>query len=288
MSTMKDTQVGSTVDVDLVNDDALRADNELRMRIDGGGEYMNEKDISPLSCWGLAMQLPALYRLYDEHDYATLQFRAGSPGSRRGYAKMRELDLEGDSIRELILKLPAHSLHDVAAQLVMTIIALETNKDEPSAKTVGGTIRNSLAAVVRLGGVDLGKIGFACYEQKNFRKCALLSEVASPVQDAELIGLCEQFDALQRRIYGFDPGGATPVLDDDERQATVANLMEEQRELLDRIEELRAVTQAGFLARARMLRLFNRDDFEIDGAASDDWHERMANALVRDMAGMDG
>ena len=100
---------------------------------------------------------------------------------------------------------------------------------------------------------------------------AMESAAVSP--DAALIQLCEEFDALQLR-------GSTEVHDEKLREKILAPVHERQKEILKALFVLRATTLAGFLARARMYRLYEREKFEEETGYHD---VQMIIALVRDM-----
>ena len=112
---------------------------------------------------------------------------------------------------------------------------------------------------------------------------AALAAASSP--DAELIRLCGEFDALQRRILALYPEGATPIEDDNERAEAIAPLSDAQDELLDRICALRATTPAGIKARAKTLVLFVPDKAECADDEGGYVDERMIAALLRDLVG---
>ena len=67
----------------------------------------------------------------------------------------------------------------------------------------------------------------------------------SATGDEELIRLCAEFDALERRIISFHTGGSAYIGDDDARQRAIDPIQGEQLPLLDRIIELRAITAEG-------------------------------------------
>lgn len=112
------------------------------------------------------------------------------------------------------------------------------------------------------------------------------SQSSTSGPDAELIGLCAKFDALQRRILDSYSRGANYIEDDEERREFIEPLGEIQEELLDEIVELRAVTAEGFVARAKMLRLYDQDMFNPLNCSG--WDDMMMLALIRDMVGEDG
>jgi len=107
---------------------------------------------------------------------------------------------------------------------------------------------------------------------------AMESAAVSP--DAALIQLCEEFDALQRLIYNCELRGSTEVHDEKLREKILAPVHERQKEILKALFVLRATTLAGFLARARMYRLYEREKFEEETGYHD---VQMIIALVRDM-----
>jgi hypothetical protein len=106
---------------------------------------------------------------------------------------------------------------------------------------------------------------------------------AAQQPDAELIRLCGQFVALEHRMEGFFIGGATPIVDDDERDVARAPLEEEQEELAARMCAMRATTLAGLVARANALVIWAPDLAE--GAEGDHLDKQMLAALLRDMVG---
>ena len=108
--------------------------------------------------------------------------------------------------------------------------------------------------------------------------------VAAPSDDAELIGLCDRFIALQERIVathsGAPFGSAASLAAEQDREA----LLDAQDPLFDRICALQATTPAGILARARMLRSWDLE-LEDNGAEGGYWNHRMVWSLVRDLTG---
>ena len=108
---------------------------------------------------------------------------------------------------------------------------------------------------------------------------------ASPTPDAELIEVCAEFDAWERRFL------ATDFEADSDTPAGQAAATEQQRcadaqeSLVDRMCELRATTMEGHRARARSLAL---PDLELMKAESDDSSDCLTAAIVRDLIGEDG
>ena len=102
--------------------------------------------------------------------------------------------------------------------------------------------------------------------------------------DAELIRLIAEFAALEHRFLAAHDD----ISDDDERDAFIGPIIEAQKPLLDRILTLRATTLPGFLARAKLLGLYEPEWTKEENILSDggSHNERMAGALIRDMLAM--
>jgi hypothetical protein len=106
----------------------------------------------------------------------------------------------------------------------------------------------------------------------------------SATGDGELIRLCAEFDALERRIISFHTGGSAYIVDDAARQRAIDPIQDEQLPLLDRIVELRAITAEGWKARAATLVLYTPHYVNVREPYVD---QRMIGALLRDMVAMD-
>jgi hypothetical protein len=102
--------------------------------------------------------------------------------------------------------------------------------------------------------------------------------------DAELIALCARFDALEREKLAWHAAHDDPS--DDEMDAAIDPLNEQQKELIDPILDARAVTPAGFIARAKSILLWAPDFTPED--AHEGWHTQMAGALIRDLIATEG
>lgn len=102
--------------------------------------------------------------------------------------------------------------------------------------------------------------------------------------DAELLSLCAQHDAIQRRIDDAYPHPATLELEriwDAYREP----LEDEQEELIQRMIEARAVTVDGFRARATSLLLWDPDSIKLRARAASGVGDNMLAALLRDLTG---
>jgi len=115
--------------------------------------------------------------------------------------------------------------------------------------------------------------------RRDFLPIAIAHAADNP--DAELIALCGQFDALERQVHALYDG-PTRIKDEDELDALVAAITDQQKPLLARLCEMRATTEAGFRARAATANLWWADRPEPDEAY---WNERMIMALLRDLTG---
>ncbi len=107
---------------------------------------------------------------------------------------------------------------------------------------------------------------------------------AHPHPDRELIGVCAEFDAIERHINSHYAGGSRKIEDDEERDGAIAPFQEAQAPLLERIIALRATTLDGFMARARTLALWDLDAMRQIGPGHY-LEDRMLAALLRDMVG---
>jgi hypothetical protein len=122
-----------------------------------------------------------------------------------------------------------------------------------------------------------------------FGAAAIVAGLATPAiaggpdPDGELIALCAEFDALERGIKAYYPGGAKYILCDAERDNATAPLDQEQRGLIDRMCELRASTLNGIRARARTLVLWAADEAEGAECKSNCLDDRMRAAISRDL-----
>ena len=102
--------------------------------------------------------------------------------------------------------------------------------------------------------------------------------------DAELIGLCSQYNVLTRRIVALYEG-PNAIVDDDERDEAIDPISDDQHDLLLRIGPIRATTMAGLLARIEMLVLENPQ--MLREPDPDDYREsQMLGALLRDGMGL--
>ncbi|MGI4976253.1 MAG: hypothetical protein ACRYG6_04840 [Janthinobacterium lividum] len=104
----------------------------------------------------------------------------------------------------------------------------------------------------------------------------------APNPDADLLATCAAFDALERayRATDFDCAPRTPedLVNDAER----SRIATAQNPLVERMAELRAVTRAGQIARARSLALWKP---ELLNDEPSDFGECLASAIVRDLIG---
>ena len=102
--------------------------------------------------------------------------------------------------------------------------------------------------------------------------------------DAELIGLCAAFDALERRIDAlFDGSLSASTFEAADAAACVIEV--EQRQVLDRICALTPATDDGCKAVARSLALLAPDYGLPSVYVAATMDERLANLLARGMMG---
>ena len=106
--------------------------------------------------------------------------------------------------------------------------------------------------------------------------------------DAELIGLCAECDALQRQVDALYVRPAEPLSYAAElfweaaRDLDIHPILDRMDPLLDRICDLRATTPQGHAARARTLLLWDKDPcWKDDGC----WNSQLIGAIVRDLVG---
>ena len=78
-------------------------------------------------------------------------------------------------------------------------------------------------------------------------------DIPSTRPDAELIAVCAEFDACERRTAIIHSTGPDCVMDDGEAGLASAPFFARMELLLDRMDELRATTPAGIQARAHCL-----------------------------------
>ncbi len=102
--------------------------------------------------------------------------------------------------------------------------------------------------------------------------------------DAALIAVCAEFDAIERHINSHYAGGSREIDDDEERDVAIAPFQEAQDPLLERIIALRATTPGGLKARARTLASWDQDAMRHIGPGHY-LEDRMLAALLRDMMG---
>ena len=108
--------------------------------------------------------------------------------------------------------------------------------------------------------------------------CAGL-EVAGP--NAELLAACATFDALEHEAAALHTG-PDRIVDDEERSAALAMIVERQAPWLERMCAIQVTSPIAWQARARSLALWDQDmlaDYE-DGYVN----ERLLAALLRDIA----
>lgn len=115
--------------------------------------------------------------------------------------------------------------------------------------------------------------------------CGPLPVAASP--DAELIRLCDAFNALEAKITAAYSHGPEGIEDDNARDDFLEPIRAAQEELLGQIEVIRATTVQGVVARAAMFADWGYDILA-DWAESGAYDDRMLFALVRDAAALSG
>ena len=113
-----------------------------------------------------------------------------------------------------------------------------------------------------------------------------LAGAAPAGSDAELIALCADFDALERRIDALFEG--VSALDFDAADAAACVIEVDQRRVLDRICALTPVTDNGCRALARSLTLLAPDYGLPNIYVAATMDERLANLLARGMMGRAG
>ncbi len=101
--------------------------------------------------------------------------------------------------------------------------------------------------------------------------------------DAELIALCADFDALERRIDALFEG--VSALEFDAADAAACVIEVDQRQVLDRICALTPATDEGCRAVARSLALLAPDYGLPSVYVTATMDERLANLLARGMMG---
>lgn len=103
--------------------------------------------------------------------------------------------------------------------------------------------------------------------------------MAGPNSDAELIRLCEAFDALERQ---YDATFRT--MDEDAGDVARDRIVEQQEPLLNRMTALRAKSREGLRARLESLLLWDKElgfgDAECEGEC---FNTRLLAALLRDL-----
>ena len=105
--------------------------------------------------------------------------------------------------------------------------------------------------------------------------------------DADLIGVCAEFDACERQTSIIHGSGPDCVTDDADAHAASTPLYDRMAILLDRMDELRATTPAGIQARAHSLAQHGGDGgFSFDCETS--MLGRLLAYLMRDSAALGG
>ena len=127
----------------------------------------------------------------------------------------------------------------------------------------------------------LGSLAAVVAAPDAMAKLAQLAPV-SDSPDAELLGACAEFDAMERSIQATYDEGPDNIPDDAAREVHNEQLKEPQEALLDRICAMQAVTPAGFAARARTLVLWEGAEAATN-TEEGYWNERMLAALLRDL-----
>jgi len=113
---------------------------------------------------------------------------------------------------------------------------------------------------------------------------ALSGAAAAPAAhnpDAELVALCADFDALERRIDALFEG--VSALEFEAADAAACVIEVDQRQVLDRICALTPVTYEGCKAVARSLALLSPDYGLPNVYVAACMDERLANTLARGM-----
>ncbi len=101
--------------------------------------------------------------------------------------------------------------------------------------------------------------------------------------DAELIALCAQFDANERRYIALYADNLA-IEDEAARDAIAEPIQAEQRDLAERITSYRITTLAGFAAVARSLGLWDSTIGEPEDHSG--VNEQLVAMLVRDARGL--
>lgn len=103
--------------------------------------------------------------------------------------------------------------------------------------------------------------------------------------DAELLGMCEQFNNLER--LSAEAFALEGRIDDFGLERITTAINQEQEPIIERIVTCRAATVAGMVARARIVAGWRG----ADATAADEkgtWEDRMLAALLRDLLAMAG
>lgn len=106
----------------------------------------------------------------------------------------------------------------------------------------------------------------------------LAGAAPAPHPDAELIRLCTEFDAIERRHYAVF--AAMADREEDAAEAAMKAMAEEHEPVLDQITALSPTTIEGAIALAATLHNWTRGDFADDETTD----ERLARALVEGLA----
>ncbi len=113
---------------------------------------------------------------------------------------------------------------------------------------------------------------------------AIPAAAATPAGDAELIRLCAEFDALERRLQAFDTSNLADPQVEEEWEAFCTMISAQQRPLLDRLCTLPCSTTAGVYALGRTLALY-LDKMDMEDTPGGYVDSRLTGALLRGIVG---
>jgi hypothetical protein len=101
--------------------------------------------------------------------------------------------------------------------------------------------------------------------------------------DAELITACREFEKLERLRLSYRGSEKYDPEEERKEDEAYAQISSQQAPLVEQLCRMRATTEAGHIARARSLLLWNRIGFDAAEDPTKYCSERMLAALLRDL-----
>ncbi len=124
-------------------------------------------------------------------------------------------------------------------------------------------------------------VGFAGDFMEGLSGMAINFDPGASPPDAELLAACAVFDTLEHQVDALYAGSGR-IEDDDELQTAINAVADRQKPWFERICDLRAVTPAGWKAKARSFAAWDKEELRTK-LSEGDTSERILSTLLRDM-----